>query len=369
MSHPPSTRSIGAAAGAALLLGLVTLALDERLQAQASAVSSCDVRTPERVVAVGDVHGAFASFAEILRAAALTDERDRWIGRRAILVQTGDVVDRGGDSRRALDLLMRLEREAARAGGRVYALLGNHEVMRVLGDWRYVSDGEYSAFETGASEGVRQRAYDIVAAEARQKAKAAGRSHEEAAFRAQFFRELPLGSIEMRQAFGANGEYGRWIRNRPVIAKINDVVYLHGGVSPSTALLACDRINEVVRGELADGAVAPDPESMLMTSEVGPLWYRGLAQEPGADFLPALTSILRAFEARAVVVGHTFAPDGRVAARFGGRVLQTDTGMLGGNFFPGGRASALEIRGDAVTAVYADGRQPLPALPPALAQQ
>ena len=107
------------ATGAALALGLAALGLDERLLAQSRALSPCDIRTSERVVAVGDVHGAYAQFAAILRAAVLIDGRDRWIGGRAILVQTGDVLDRGSDSRRALDLLRRLEREAAQARGRV----------------------------------------------------------------------------------------------------------------------------------------------------------------------------------------------------------------------------------------------------------
>src|SRR5262245_19810729 len=88
----------------------------------------CDVRTAERVVAVGDVHGAFDPFVSILRAANLIDARNRWSGGKAVLVQTGDVVDRGADSRKALDLLRKLEGEARRAGGAVYPLLGNHEL-------------------------------------------------------------------------------------------------------------------------------------------------------------------------------------------------------------------------------------------------
>ncbi len=355
MSSRYSKRSRGAATRAALALGLAALALDERALAQPGGMSPCDVRTSERVVAVGDVHGAYAQFAAILRAAALIDGRDRWIGGRAILVQTGDVLDRGSDSRRALDLLRRLEREAAQAGGRVFALLGNHEVMRMLDDWRYVSAGEYAAFQTGSSEEIRERAFGVVAAEASREAKAAGRPHEEAAFRAQFFHEVPLGSIEMQQAFGTDGEYGRWLRNHHVLVKINDVLYLHGGVSPSAASLRCDQMNDTVRLELAASrAAVRDPASLLVTSEVGPLWYRGLTQEPEEAFLPAVMSILSGLEARAAVIGHTVAPNGRIAARFGGRVLQVDTGMLGGSFFPGGRASALEIRGGEFTAIYAD---------------
>ena len=91
------------------------------------------------MVAVGDIHGAFDNFVAILRAAQVIDNRNRWIGGRTVLVQTGDILDRGPDSRKAIDLLRRLERDAQRAGGRVVSLLGNHELMRLISDWRYVS--------------------------------------------------------------------------------------------------------------------------------------------------------------------------------------------------------------------------------------
>ena len=133
---------------------------------QPNAWPACDLRTTERVVAVGDVHGAYDHFVGILRAAGLIDARARWSGGRAILVQTGDVLDRGPDSRKALDLLRRIEREAARAGGRVYPLLGNHEFMRMIWDWRYVSAEELAAFRTGDSADLRERAFGLVFADA-----------------------------------------------------------------------------------------------------------------------------------------------------------------------------------------------------------
>src|SRR5262245_27458863 len=105
------------------------------LAAQPRALPSvCGLETAERVVAIGDVHGAYGRFVAILREAGLIDQRERWTGGRAVFVQTGDVLDRGADSRRALDLLRKLETDAARAGGRVVPLLGNHEIMRMLGD-------------------------------------------------------------------------------------------------------------------------------------------------------------------------------------------------------------------------------------------
>src|SRR3954454_15567465 len=109
----------------------------------------------ERVVAVGDVHGDYTDFVSVLRAARLIDDKGKWIGGKAHLVQTGDVVDRGADLRKVLDLLMSLEKQAAKAGGQVHALIGNHEAMNLYGDLRYTTPGEFAAFRTGQSEEVR----------------------------------------------------------------------------------------------------------------------------------------------------------------------------------------------------------------------
>src|SRR5688572_28492471 len=118
------------------VLGVVVLvAATGNVSRGQTADNSCDVTTTERVVAIGDVHGAHDQFVAILRAAGLIDGRSRWRGGRAILIQTGDVFDRGTDSRKSVDLLRRLERDARSAGGRVIALMGNHEVMRLVGDW------------------------------------------------------------------------------------------------------------------------------------------------------------------------------------------------------------------------------------------
>ena len=135
-------------AGGALALVLVTAAAARTPRAAGPA---CQLTGIDRVVAVGDVHGAYDRFVEILRASRLVDDRLRWIGGRAHLVQVGDVVDRGPDSLKALDLLDRLQKDASRAGGAVHVLLGNHEVMRMLGDLRYTTPGEYEAFTTSKS--------------------------------------------------------------------------------------------------------------------------------------------------------------------------------------------------------------------------
>lgn len=130
------------------------------LQAQLWAAADEDVWTGvERVVAVGDVHGDCDQLVSLLRSAELLDAQGNWSGGGTHLVQTGDLLDRGPDSRKAMDLLMKLEEQARSAGGRVHVLIGNHEAMNVYGDLRYVSPGEYAAFRDADSEKAREALY------------------------------------------------------------------------------------------------------------------------------------------------------------------------------------------------------------------
>ena len=331
--------------------------------AQPAPAGPCNVTTTERVVAIGDVHGAYDQFVAILRAAGLINTRDRWSGGRALLIQTGDVLDRGKDSRKAIELLRRLEREARGAGGQVIALTGNHEFMRLAGDWRYVSAGEYDAFRDGGSIELRDTVRARATAAAEESARAEQRPFDGAAFREQFLQEVPLGLIEMRQAFAAGAPYGDWLRARPAVARVNGIVFLHGGISDEVASLGCEASTTPWPSDLKGLPGDPAQSRRCFSArETGPLWYRGLAQEPEATFAPTLESILKRMAARAIVVGHTPSA-GRITSRFGGRVVQIDSGMLDGTFFPGGAPSALVIEGTTMTAVYLDRREPLGSLP------
>jgi calcineurin-like phosphoesterase family protein len=316
-------------------------------QLRAAEPPSCELDGIDRVVAVGDVHGAADRLVEILKTAGLVDGRGRWTGGRAHLVQTGDVVDRGPDSRKALDFLRRLQMDAARAGGGVHLLLGNHEVMRMLGDLRFTTPGEYEAFTSADSIRMRDRFVELAKPDERE----------------QLRKETPPGLLEMRAAFGRDGSYGQWLRSWPVVVRINGVLFLHGGISPAVASLGCAEINARVVKELgADfDTTRAGPLSSLAASEDGPLWYRGLAQQPDT-FAGAVDDILARQRARAIVIGHTVVPDTRIRSRFGGKVIQIDTGMQPA-YVPSGRASALEIRGGDVTAIYTDRREPLSAPP------
>src|SRR5262249_46343485 len=158
-----------------------------------------------------------------LQATGLIDKKEKWIGGRAHLVQTGDIVDRGAGSRKAEDLMLRLQDDAKKAGGMVHPLLGNHEIMRMVGDLRYVSPGEYEAFTSSRSEDIRQELLN----------RAAGKITAA---------DVPLGLIEMRMAYSENGRYGKWLRTLNAVEKINGIVFLHGGISPTVAEMSCDVI-------------------------------------------------------------------------------------------------------------------------------
>lgn len=292
-----------------------------------------------RIVAIGDAHGAYDQFLEIMRLAGLVDGRKRWVGGTTHLVQVGDVLDRGADSRRILDLLRTLTPQAASAGGAVHELLGNHEEMRMVGDFRYTSKGEIAAFATAGSSTLRQQVSDAASPDSR-----AG------------LLDAPLGMIEMVRAFAPDGEYGAYLRGLPAVVRINGILFLHGGISPAYASRRCREVNEEVRRDLTEdlALTRATVATTLVGRPDGPLWYRGLAQEPDT-FGPEVNAILEAQQARAMVVGHTVTPDQRVTVRFGGTVFLIDTGM-NPKYVADGRPSALEIANGVFTAIYPDGR-------------
>ncbi len=290
------------------------------------------------------MHGGYDEFVRVLQDAGVVDRRRRWAGGQTQLVQTGDVLDRGPDSRKVLDLLMTLERQADKAGGRVHALLGNHEVMNVVGDLRYVSPEEFAAFRTPDSEAVRDAAFETLGDAARR---------NDAAYRAAWKAERPLGWVEHRMAFGSQGKYGRWLRQRQAVVVVGDTLFLHGGLGPKYAEATVASLNDAIRAELADvapptGGVALDPE--------GPLWYRGLALEAEESLAPHVDALLARHGVARIVIGHTVTP-GAILPRFGGRVVLIDVGL---STIYGGRPACLVLENGVALARHRGTRLPLP---------
>ena len=277
----------------------------------------------------------------------------------------GDILDRGVETRPVLDLLMRLEKEARPAGGRVIVLLGNHDVMNILGDLSAVQPAEYEewkepdtpASRTPSGKTRRMEFVDAATDRAREEAKAAGQAFDEAASRQKILDQTPPGFVERAHALSASGEYGQWLRGRDVVATVNGVAFLHAGLTPEVAALGCEEINRKVRSELSTdlAQTRANPRAALATAENGPLSYRGLAQEDETAYLPSVEKVLKSMGVTAVVIGHTPTGDGKIDPRFGGRVVMVDVGMLASL---GGNLAALELRpGGSLTAIYPTGRQ------------
>ena len=147
------------------------------------------------------MHGAFEPFVDILQAAGLIDANKKWIGGTSVLVQTGDVFDRGAGVREALDLLMRLEGEANRAGGRVEPLLGNHEMMNLMGDFRDVSAEAYAHVRRQTIGGSPQARLRRLRAIAKRRA---GKG-DPIATRDEWMSAHPPGFVEYVDAIGPRG--------------------------------------------------------------------------------------------------------------------------------------------------------------------
>ncbi len=394
---PPSTKpsaglwGLRRALAGALLLGLALVYTAPGDPGAPQAASAA------RVVAVGDVHGAYPDFVAILERVGLIDANRQWSGGSVVLVQTGDVPDRGSQSRAALDLLIELEPQAAKQQGRVIALLGNHEVMNILGDLRYVSVEDYRNFATDQSEKVRAEAYE----DYRRFLKARGqRAPDDEAARQQWMADHPPGFFEQRDGFGPQGVYGRWLRQHDAIAQVGDTLFMHGGLNPKLRFRSVEELNRRIRSELASfdalwqwlsqrkiiwrymkldealhavqtaaqsGDQSSDPlarEKMnellalpggILMAQDSPLWYRGLALEPEEKLKHDLDKMFERLHVRYLVAAHTVQPKYNIAVHFDHRVFLIDTGML--KPFFGGRASALEIENGRFTAYYANAEK------------
>ena len=249
-----------------------------------------------RVVAIGDLHADEAQAMAVLKLAGLVDDSGTWAAGDTTFVQTGDVTDRGPDSKRLIELIERLEGEAAAAGGRVVALNGNHEVMNLLGDWRYVTEGDVAQF----------------------------------------------GGVEERKAsLAPDGETGARLRELGVAAVVDRVAYAHGGITAAWAERGVDGINATPLEQLGDDS---------------PIWFRGYLADDETQACVELEKALLELGAERMVVGHTTQRTGRIASRCGGRVLGIDVGIAS---HYGGNLAALELRHGEPYALYADGEEKL----------
>jgi len=245
-----------------------------------------------RILAISDLHGQYEATVDFLKVAGVVDDSLRWSWGDGHLVVNGDIFDRGDGVTDLLWLVYRLEQEALRAGGRVHFTLGNHEKMVVRGDNRY----------------VHEKYLDGTARKSR---------------------------ILHQDLFGPDTELGRWVRTRHTAIKLNDILFVHAGISVQLMERGWDieTINRKVRQylDLPSTQVAFSDEPKFLFGSLGPLWYRGLfeSREGVYDQLTQseVRAILACFGAGTMVVGHTLMD--QVDSYYGGLVFEVGVPLDG----------------------------------------
>jgi len=235
-----------------------------------------------RLLVVADTHGEYPILVAFLQRQGVLDAKLGWAFGKGQLVVTGDMFDRGAHQTEILWLLYKLEAEARRAGGAVHVLLGNHEAMVLRGDLRYLHPRYPAA------------------------AKA-------------------LGAASYSELFAPGTVLGDWLRSRPAVLKLGDLLLLHGGISPAIldAGLGVDALNAGIRASLA----APIAQSKtlgartaLIAGSEGPQWYRGYFGE-GSEPTSAtdVDRTLKTYGVSRVLIGHTVVDE--VTPLYGGKII------------------------------------------------
>lgn len=231
---------------------------------------------------VADIHGEYDILVELLRNQKIVDARLRWAFGRGQVVFLGDVFDRGAHQLEVLWLIYQLQGEAAAAGGDVEFLLGNHELMALRGDARYLHPRHAATVKA-------------------------------------------LGAKSYADLFDGRSVLGQWLRTRASVLRVGDALFLHGGISPEAVERGFmpARLSRAIREVLAGSA---DPAQSqfheFAIRSYGPQWYRGYFSRDGAPpeaSADEVDAIRRALGVRAIFVGHTALS--QVTPLFDGRVI------------------------------------------------
>ena len=241
---------------------------------------ACETKGVERLLVISDVHG-HAKVVEVLKTHGVVDKALDWSFGKGHLAIVGDLFDRGDRVNECLWLLYQLHEQAAAAGGMVHVILGNHD------DW-ILREGTKSYVHKRYQETVRILEMDYLA------------------------------------LYGKDSVIGRWLRTRNMIEKIDDAVYVHGGIDPGqfTRKISIETLNKDYRAWL--GGKKPDAETAKMIESL--MWYRGYFDDekkrPPQD---EIDRVLGLFDARQIVVGHTTQKE-ILPVYDGARVIGVDAG-------------------------------------------
>ncbi len=238
-----------------------------------------------KTVVISDIHGDFFNFVTLLKNADVISDNYTWKFGKNNLVINGDIFDRGIDVTAVLWLTYKLDAESRKAGGSVIFNFGNHEDMFLTGDHRYVDEK-----------------YDL------------------------FSKRIGIGLTEL---FSRDTELGRWLRTKNVMTTIGDILFVHGGISTEVVKsgLKPQKINEFMRIGIGMALNPADSLGIMLFSDRGPMWYRGLVVPAESEQINADTIdlYLAHYKVSRIIVGHTTLS--RVSALHGGRVIGVDAAV------------------------------------------
>jgi hypothetical protein len=230
------------------------------------------------IVVVSDIEGNFTGLNSLFVAHNIIDQDAHWIFGNGHLVMLGDLFDRGSDVTPTLWLLYKLEAEARSAGGHVHIVLGNHEIMIFNGDTRYVNN--------------------------------------------KYEKQCTDVGISYTDLYSTETVLGRWLRSKPGIIKIGDILLSHAGISPEVLELGLTiaEINDLVRRKNIEGSQEISHEYETVFGNHGIFWYRGWVDQPPAEQI--LDEMLHAYNVGHVVIGHTIVPE--IRAAFDHKLIMAD---------------------------------------------
>jgi len=232
-------------------------------------IETCNYPMPDKIFALSDIEGNFNTCINLLQQHNVLDENLNWSFGSGHLVVIGDVFDRGNHQTELLWLLYRLEKEAKKIGGYLHFILGNHELMNLRGDIRYINK-KYFVMDSLVTKTM---------------------------------------GIKYKNLYGKNSELGRWLRTKNAIEKIGNIIFVHAGLSPKLmkSNLSITDINDNVRKNLDRNKNEYETIDSLIMKRNGPLWYRGYFGDEDYELSTEedVKNILSHFDTDYIVVGHT----------------------------------------------------------------
>ncbi len=259
-----------------------------------------------RVVAIGDLNASWSAWTTITQGLGLITESGGWSGADTHLIQLGDVFNRGPGARRYFQELPELQRQAAQAGGRITQLLGNHEVLTVLGVEAWCTADEYLAWATEEERAAwpgrvaERNSYLLAVPPPGIVLPLAPQLEAWKALNAP-------GRAAMRADLGPEGQVGALVRSLPLAVVDQGCLFTHAPLTPRWARLGLDGLNERVARAWQEAApfYRALPRKGLFRATQGPLWNRQLAVKETTRERRQVARTLALLGVDRMVTGHT----------------------------------------------------------------